>query len=916
MEKAGRAYIFIVIVIAIAIAGIWYALLELQKRSSDQHVDMYSLIPNDAFAVVHFMDSNNMLQGLKDSSSISEPIISALWGKVPDQIFAQLDSFKITNPNLFYKISNNQCIISLHQRPENKFNYLFQFRLKENAAINEINSTISSILNIVTQIPYDYLGHQIWTADFVRNEKIYWALFKGSVLISTRKQLLEQSITNYSTERGLDKNPEFAKIRNTAGLHNDNLFIDLQRIHLLVPESFSQKSMPLGLFSNLANWGAYDIITFENQIMLNGYLAQCLSKNCFLSAIKNQGNFNDEVLNYVPEKTKMLSIIGVKNMPQLSENLKNYFANSEYFAEHLKDIAFWEENLEIKINQTQEFVKGSLGYGYIKDLDNDFSFFLAEIQNPKEFLQHLALNEISDENEVEYSIDYELQNQSYNYYSIPDNVKFFKILTGGLISQQYNLFTISDNVLIAASDSSQLDYIINSKNQGNSIKNNTTFQKTYNSFHKTSNYFFFSTIPLDDKNSDFLLSNAAHRFMNDNKANLSRFGIIGIEISEHRDGLFYNVISLFDKKDAQLNKQFQWETHLNTVIHKGPFLVNNHLDGSKEIILQDKLNNLYLINIEGEILWKQQISGPIMSDIFQVDIFKNNRYQYLFNTRNFLHLIDRNGQYVSGYPVRLKTPVTTGLALFDYDNNKNYRIIIPNENRTIYNLTITGRAVEGWNAFKTNDTISYTAQHIKLEGKDFLFFKDNKGQLYVTDRRGNKRLSIPKNIVISKNSAIYSGNDGIKSFIITTGETGEIIKVYLDGTVKKTTIKHFSENHQFLFGNFINDEDKEYIFVDSGILAVFNDDGVELFTKNFDENSNLMLGNILISDDTYYIQVTDIENEKIYLINNNGEVKDSFPLSGNRPIIIEESNIDQSVLIIIGHKNKISCIHKIISNLP
>ena len=49
-----------------------------------------------------------------------------------------------------------------------------------------------------------------------------------------------------------------------------------------------------------------------------------------------------------------------------------------------------------------------------------------------------------------------------------------------------------------------------------------------------------------------------------------------------------------------------------------------------------------------------------------MDYYKNGKLQLLFAGRDYMHLIDRNGNYVDKYPVKMRTPASNTLALFDY----------------------------------------------------------------------------------------------------------------------------------------------------------------------------------------------------------------------------------------------------------
>jgi hypothetical protein len=51
-----------------------------------------------------------------------------------------------------------------------------------------------------------------------------------------------------------------------------------------------------------------------------------------------------------------------------------------------------------------------------------------------------------------------------------------------------------------------------------------------------------------------------------------------------------------------------------------PYMVKNHNTGENELFVQDILNNIYLINRAGRILWKKKLPEPIISEIFQIDL--------------------------------------------------------------------------------------------------------------------------------------------------------------------------------------------------------------------------------------------------------------------------------------------------------
>jgi hypothetical protein len=169
----------------------------------------------------------------------------------------------------------------------------------------------------------------------------------------------------------------------------------------------------------------------------------------------------------------------------------------------------------------------------------------------------------------------------------------------------------------------------------------------------------------------------------------------------------------------------EWETLLDTVASVKPFFFTNHNTGAQEIFIQDFKNRAYLINSAGRVLWKITLNERIYGPVYMIDYYSNGKYQLMFAGRNWLHLIDRNGNYVERYPVRLRSPASGPPSLFDYDGNNEYRILIPGDDRMIYAFDKSGNVVKGWKPFMTNGIVKDGLKFFRISGKDYLVATDN-----------------------------------------------------------------------------------------------------------------------------------------------------------------------------------------------
>ena len=154
----------------------------------------------------------------------------------------------------------------------------------------------------------------------------------------------------------------------------------------------------------------------------------------------------------------------------------------------------------------------------------------------------------------------------------------------------------------------------------------------------------------------------------------------------------------------------------------------NHNTKEKEVFLQLKDNTILLQTSGGKELWKAAMSDPIIGDVTQVDVLKNGKLQFAFTTKRALYIIDRNGKSLPGFPLKLKSDVTTGLSAFDYSNDLNYRLIFGCANGSILNYTVAGTPTPGW---------QYTTGPV---AKKIIFEKKNgKEQLVITFQSGESR---------------------------------------------------------------------------------------------------------------------------------------------------------------------------------
>ena len=113
--------------------------------------------------------------------------------------------------------------------------------------------------------------------------------------------------------------------------------------------------------------------------------------------------------------------------------------------------------------------------------------------------------------------------------------------------------------------------------------------------------------------------------------------------------------------------------------------------------------------------------------------------------------------------------------------------------------------------------------------------------------------------------------------VVCSSPDGTVQHIYFDGTVKKFRLKEFSADHSFDIFDVNGDGFGEYIFIDKGVLYVYNHNRTELFSRDFGSENLGGPINFIFSGTDRKIGVFDVNKKLIYLINKEGKQLKDFP---------------------------------------
>ena len=220
------------------------------------------------------------------------------------------------------------------------------------------------------------------------------------------------------------------------------------------------------------------------------------------------------------------------------------------------------------------------------------------------------------------------------------------------------------------------------------------------------------------------------------------------------------------------------------LIH-APWLVKSHRNPGHYILLQDKRHQIYLLEPTGKLLWKKTLKGPITTKVFELDFYKNNKIQYLFATDQKLHLLDYYGREVRYYPQALLQPVQ--LQVVDYNQAKEYRLLLATAQGDIYLTDKQGRSLPGWNPRVLGHAFASTPFHLRVRGKDYFLALQTNGTLVALNRKGQGRAGFPVMLKAAVHTPLLVRKLTTGTVLTVTTDDGKQVTINLEGQIQKTT---------------------------------------------------------------------------------------------------------------------------------
>ena len=869
----------------VLLGGIGFALWWVNEREREVDIPKESFIPYNSAVVINVNANANL------SPKIATAFDREIKAFRKSMLSRVVDTLKQVS-----QVDTSSYVMAIRVEGKQTIRFLYVLNRSGLFSRGGVHAFLQKMFAGVQVKERKYNNQKIYLASRGKDEVCY-AVVGGMVLVSNSELYVEDAVNQLSnpSEDEKDGAPRFKNMNRYffagAGLNvflNTTCFSDL--LPLLLQKDFIAKQ------TNIAKWfkwGALDGEIKPSGVSFNGFVHYDGLKAAFPVAFKGQLPQDSKLDAVMPADVKSVSILALSDV-------KNYLASLEtyrYGAGQIENVRKRKQEFARlfgdKLDEEwQALLKGEWGKGtlsYDASRKQEEGIVVVHVKAgslARGLLEKMLKSYASKSGTSEISLyrSFALDKDkkvSYFKMPVPD---FAGVMWGyvlGGIATNYVL--VEDNYVVFSSSERGLQVFASDYMRRLSVRDQEWYQKLRTKLSSKSNWMYLSEIVAMLPYYEQVTKGALRELLERNKEGMEVFSSLGLQWVCEGD-MLYHTLFLSTEEVEQKQAQIMWQTRLDARMSMKPTIVVNHNTGERELFVQDEGNTIYLINDVGRILWKLPIDGKINSEVYQVDMFKNGKLQYLFSTPGHLYLIDRNGNYLPRFPLAFKSSCERGISVADYENNKNYRVFAPGADHHVYLYEVSGNFVKGWDVPKSDNDIVSKIYHFRVEGKDYLVYAD-RYRLYILDRKGKERVKVSTLLNLSANTSLYLTKQNGQMKMAFMDANGEIVLVNFRGQVERIRGEEMIGGGMFNVEDVNNDGQDEFIYTLKNRIVVMDNKGKLLFEKHW-EDSELDFPYIYrFSARDSRIGIMDGKGERLFLLDMK-EVSKGFPIRGNSPFSI------------------------------
>ena len=706
----------------------------------DKRIKPIQVVPENAAFIVESNQTSQLIKKFKSLDFFKVLMNNNNFESYFNQVDL-IDSLTKLDKNTSSWLGDGECVYSMHVNLNKQASFFMAMQIKQTPKIAELSRFVSSVypgrFQVITR---KFQGEELFDFQDFKSGYSFSVAFKSRLLIlSFDGTLVEQAIVKFK-----HINPEKQLSENEAYLAKANKDFNCYIQYNFLANFLSGSLHPsyasnMGIIGQLADKSFYQIQTDQHELTLKGAAYTNAKKFQFLDLFNGHAPAESKINSYLTESLIFNLNFNYNSyqkwLPNLNEYLKFKQLDTKYkfFADSVNNHCF-----------------KTLQFDFTHVLGNQaglFACLVPGIGNDSALVSYFEVNDttgfdvfMSKINDLNPKIIDTLTNITYT-----DDIKpyplgdYLKVLYGDLFEAMNASHYIRNGNFVFLSKSPEM---LSHLKQSWSNKLSWLGQERASTFKQKlipqSNLELIIDASKASKFAMDYMNENWYGYLARNMGTLKKIGLIGIQFGGSIDKTFPSQVFVqFDSKQSDKAEKI-WEIKLDTLAIGQPQSVFNSKTGEQVLIVQDIKNQIYQIDITGKINWKYQVDGPIISQIHELDLFKNNQKQIAFNSEKYIYVLNDEGKSIQGWPIWIPTSTHYGMLAQSINSENDMAFFVTGRYYKLSAFNAQAKLLPGWNPLSIYPNLLSELFSIYSKGEVLLMGLNEKGGISSFNLKGEQ----------------------------------------------------------------------------------------------------------------------------------------------------------------------------------
>lgn len=295
------------------------------------------------------------------------------------------------------------------------------------------------------------------------------------------------------------------------------------------------------------------------------------------------------------------------------------------------------------------------------------------------------------------------------------------------------------------------------------------------------------------------------------------------------------------------------------------------------VLVQSESGRTWMVDLEGAILWEKPSLPPLYAPVWYWRE-ANGAERWGATSSQTLHIWEENGNPLT-LPVITSSP-STGLSVFSFDSRGTPTLAYPNTSQSLELRTTSGNLLEGWPAKLSGRTnAQFPLVHWETATEDYIIAWTPSEGFQFLGKKGQFMNSLPtvSETMLGAPAFDFHPLQADQSRLLGATSTGKVNVWDLEGNIVPIPLGR-GPLDRWLFLNAWGDNRPDYVAQRGSLVHLFGYED-NTFAERWQQRFVHPPDTLLPAAD-FGTLVLNEEEQKIWLIDRQGQIPTAFPLAG------------------------------------